>query len=93
MVVRIAVQDIEASKGLVQELVGVFGGPCVSFKTDGEILVEHAPDESIGQVLDCVERRLRQFEVSTASVWVDGRSYMFEHSQPRRLRPGKVLAK
>lgn len=93
MVVRVAVPDIEAAKSLVQELVGLVGGACVTFTTEGEIQVEHAADESIGQVLDCVERRLRQFEVSTARVWVDGHSYMLEHSQPRRLRPEKVLAR
>jgi hypothetical protein len=91
MVVRIAVQDIEAAKDLVQELVGLFGGASVSLKTDGEIQLEHASDKAIVQVLDAVGRRLAESSVSTARVWVDKRSYMLEHSQPRRLHPEKVV--
>ena len=91
MVVRIVVQDVEAAKGLVQELVGLFGGACVSFKTDGEIQVEHASDKAIVQVLDAVGRRVGESGVSTARVWVDDRAYMLEHSQLRRLRPQEVV--
>ena len=91
MVVRIAVHDVEAAKGLVQEFVGLFGGACVSFKTDGEIQVEHASDKTIVQVLDAVGRRLGKSSVSTARVWVDGHSYMLEDSQRRQLRPRKVV--
>jgi hypothetical protein len=46
MVVRIAVQDIEAAKDLVRELVGLLGAS-VSLKTDGEIQLEHASDRAI----------------------------------------------
>jgi hypothetical protein len=91
MVVRIAVQDVEAAKGLVQEFVGLFGGPCVSFETDGEIQVEHASDKAIVQVLDAVGRRLGDSSVSTMRVWVDGHSYMLERAQPRQLRARKAV--
>jgi hypothetical protein len=91
MVVRIAVQDTEAAKGLVQEFVGLFGGACVSFKTDGEIQVEHGSDKALVQVLDAVGRRVGESSVSTARVWVNERSYMLEHSQPRRLRPQQLV--
>lgn len=91
MVVRIAVQDIEAAKGLVQELIGLFDGACVSFKTDGEIQVEHASDKALVQVLDAVGRRIGESSVSTARVWVDERSYMLEHSRPRQRRLRKAV--
>jgi hypothetical protein len=92
MVVRIALQDIQASKGLVHELIGLFGGPRISLKTNGEIQVEHASDRAILQVLDAVGRQLEGSGVSTTRLWVDERRYMLEGSErPKRLsEPGRT---
>jgi hypothetical protein len=80
MVIRVAAQGIESAKHLVVDLVGLFGGECVSLQADGEVEIQtrREPNGALSQTLNAVERWLEETGIGAADVWVDGRSYTID---------------
>jgi hypothetical protein len=81
MDVRVATGDVESAKLLVVDLVGLFGGECVSLQGDGEVQL-HLRGEingALAQTLKAVERWLEQTQTASADVSVDRHAYTVEH--------------
>jgi hypothetical protein len=81
MEVLVATRDVESARLLVVELVGLFGGECVSLQADGEVQL-HLRGEINGALvhtLKAVERWLEQTQTVSAEVCVGDRAYTVEH--------------
>ena len=88
MEIRVVTRDIASARLLVVDLVGRFGGECISLQAEGEVQLRLRGENNgvLVHTLKAVERWLEQTQAASAEVFVDDRAYTVESPDREQTR-------